>query len=50
VIDDILARIFAHEWRVVLVMGVVLVALAEAGFPRFGLRLHAAGDACERER
>ena len=46
-IDDILARIFAHEWKVVLVMTVLLVALAEAGF-RFGLRLHTAGDAARK--
>ena len=39
--DDFLARIFAHEWQVVLFMTVLLVTLAEAGF-RFGLRLHAA--------
>lgn len=42
-IDNILARIFANEWAVLLIIGALLLALGEAGF-RLGSRLHAAGD------
>lgn len=46
-IDNILARIFANEWAVLLIIAALLLALAEAGF-RLGLRLHTTGDVARK--
>src|SRR5262245_9102902 len=42
-IDQTLAAIFANQWIVFLLVGLILIGLAEAGY-RAGLKLHTAKD------
>lgn len=48
-LDDLLTRIFAHQWTVFLVTAALLLALAEAGF-RFGLRLDDTRDKARKNQ